>query len=42
LRDIDNGILSPESAREAVSEAFREMAAERARAETHTDHAAGE
>jgi hypothetical protein len=31
LRDIDNGVLTPAAAREAVSEAFREMAAERAR-----------
>lgn len=31
LRDIDNGILTREAAQAAVSEAFREMAAERAR-----------
>jgi thiol-disulfide isomerase/thioredoxin len=33
LRDIDNGILTREAAQAAVAEAFREMAAERARVE---------
>jgi len=33
LRDIDNGVLTREAAQTAVSEAFREMAAERARQE---------
>jgi hypothetical protein len=33
LRDIDNGILTPKAAREAVAEAFREMATERAKNE---------
>ena len=33
LRDIDNGVLTREAAQAAVSEAFREMAAERARQE---------
>ena len=33
LRDIDNGVLSREAAQAAVSDAFREMAAERAREE---------
>ena len=33
LRDIDNGILTPKAAQEAVAEAFREMAAERAKNE---------
>ena len=33
LRDIDNGILTPKAAQEAVAEAFREMAAERAKKE---------
>jgi thiol-disulfide isomerase/thioredoxin len=31
LRDIDNGVLTREAAQAAVSDAFREMAAERAR-----------
>jgi thiol-disulfide isomerase/thioredoxin len=34
LRDIDNGVLTREAAQAAVSDAFREMAAERARNET--------
>lgn len=33
LKDIDNGVLTREAAQAAVSEAFREMAAERARQE---------
>jgi hypothetical protein len=33
LRDIDNGILTREAAQAAVSDAFREMAAERAKNE---------
>jgi len=33
LRDIDNGVLTLEAAKAAVAEAFREMAAERARAD---------
>lgn len=33
LRDIDNGVLTREAAQAAVAEAFREMAAERARVE---------
>ena len=33
LRDIDNGVMTAEAARTAVSDAFREMAAERARNE---------
>ena len=33
LRDIDNGVLSREAAQAAVADAFREMAAERARHE---------
>jgi thiol-disulfide isomerase/thioredoxin len=33
LRDIDNGVLTREAAQEAVNDAFREMAAERARNE---------
>jgi hypothetical protein len=36
LLDIDNGILTREAAQAAVSQAFREMAAERARQETAT------
>jgi hypothetical protein len=31
LKDIDNGVLSREAAQAAVADAFREMAAERAR-----------
>jgi thiol-disulfide isomerase/thioredoxin len=38
LRDIDNGVLTPKAAQEAVAEAFREMAAERARNEA-AEHA---
>jgi thiol-disulfide isomerase/thioredoxin len=34
LRDIDNGILTREAAQAAVADAFREMAAERAKTET--------
>ena len=30
LRDIDNGLLTRKAAQEAVADAFREMAAERA------------
>jgi len=33
LRDIDDGVLTREAAQTAVSDAFREMAAERARRE---------
>jgi thiol-disulfide isomerase/thioredoxin len=33
LRDIDNGVLTREAAQAAVADAFREMAAERARVE---------
>ena len=33
LKDIDNGVLTREQAQAAVSDAFREMAAERARHE---------
>jgi thiol-disulfide isomerase/thioredoxin len=33
LRDIDNGILTPDAAKAAIGDAFREMAAERARNE---------
>ena len=33
LKDIDNGVLTREAAQAAVADAFREMAAERARAE---------
>jgi hypothetical protein len=33
LRDIDNGLLTRQAAQAAVADAFREMAAERARAE---------
>ena len=33
LRDIDNGVLTREAAQAAVADAFREMAAERARSE---------
>jgi hypothetical protein len=33
LRDIDNGVLTREAAQTAVADAFREMAAERARNE---------
>jgi peroxiredoxin len=36
LRDIDNGVLTREAAQAAVAEAFREMAAERAKAEAAT------
>ncbi len=39
LRDIDNGVLTREAAQAAVSDAFREMAAERARtAEAGSTH----
>jgi thiol-disulfide isomerase/thioredoxin len=38
LRDIDNGVLTRAAAQEAVADAFREMAAERARNES-TEHA---
>jgi hypothetical protein len=34
LRDIDNGVLSREAAQAAVADAFREMAAQRARRES--------
>ena len=37
LRDIDNGVLTREAAQAAVSDAFREMAAERARLEAAAD-----
>jgi thiol-disulfide isomerase/thioredoxin len=37
LRDIDNGILTRAAAQAAVSDAFREMAAERARNEAATE-----
>ena len=37
LRDIDNGILSREAAQAVVRDAFREMAAERARNESATE-----
>ena len=35
LRDIDNGVITLETAQTMVNDAFREMAAERAK--THTD-----
>jgi thiol-disulfide isomerase/thioredoxin len=35
LRDIDNGVLTREAAQAMVAEAFREMAAERARNDVH-------
>ena len=38
LRDIDNGVLTREAARSAVADAFREMAAERAKHEAATEH----
>jgi thiol-disulfide isomerase/thioredoxin len=38
LRDIDNGVLTRAAAQEAVADAFREMAAERARNES-AEHA---
>jgi thiol-disulfide isomerase/thioredoxin len=37
LRDIDNGVLTREAAQAAVGDAFREMAAERARNEVTVD-----
>ena len=37
LKDIDNGVLTLEAAQAAVGDAFREMAAERARHETGTE-----
>jgi hypothetical protein len=37
LRDIDNGVLTREAAQAAVSEAFREMATERAQNEPEPD-----
>ena len=37
LRDIDNGVLTREAAQAAVGDAFREMAAERARNEAATE-----
>jgi thiol-disulfide isomerase/thioredoxin len=37
LMDIDNGVLTREAAQAAVAEAFREMAAERARREAEAD-----
>jgi thiol-disulfide isomerase/thioredoxin len=37
LRDIDNGVLTREEAQAAVADAFREMAAERARNEAAAD-----
>jgi thiol-disulfide isomerase/thioredoxin len=39
LRDIDNGVLTREAAQVAVAEAFREMAAERARVEAEAGSA---
>jgi thiol-disulfide isomerase/thioredoxin len=42
LRDIDNGVLTREAAQKAVGEAFREMAAERARTETATEKSPAE
>jgi hypothetical protein len=33
LKDIDNGVLTRQAAQAAVADAFRKMAAERARAE---------
>jgi peroxiredoxin len=36
LLDIDNGVLSREAAQAAVADAFREMAAERARSESES------
>jgi thiol-disulfide isomerase/thioredoxin len=41
LRDIDNGVLTREAAQAAVSEAFREMAAERARTEAAAEANSG-
>jgi thiol-disulfide isomerase/thioredoxin len=41
LRDIDNGILTREAAQAAVSDAFREMAAERARTEVAAESSEG-
>jgi hypothetical protein len=41
LRDIDNGILSPAEARGLVNDAFREMAAERAKNEAAAAPIAG-
>ncbi len=38
LRDIDNGILTREAAQAMVAEAFREMAAARAKSEAETAH----
>jgi len=37
LRDIDNGILTRKAAQDAVAEAFREMASERAHDETGSE-----
>jgi thiol-disulfide isomerase/thioredoxin len=42
LRDIDNGVVTREQAQVMVAEAFREMAAERAKNEAHEGHAAAE
>ena len=41
LKDIDNGVLSREAAQAAVADAFREMAAERARNEAETGAKSG-
>jgi thiol-disulfide isomerase/thioredoxin len=38
LRDIDNAVLTLEAAQAAVADAFREMAAERAKHEAATEH----
>jgi thiol-disulfide isomerase/thioredoxin len=39
LRDIDNGVMTREAAQAAVAEAFRQMAADRAKAEHAASHA---
>ncbi|HEV7607647.1 MAG TPA: TlpA disulfide reductase family protein [Steroidobacteraceae bacterium] len=37
LRDIDNGVMTRKAAQQATGDAFREMAAKRARTEAHDD-----
>ena len=42
LQDIDKGVLSREAAQQAVGEAFRKMAADRAQADAASAHAAAQ
>jgi hypothetical protein len=41
LKDIDNGVLTREAAQQAIAEAFRAMAAERAKRESAADAHSG-